>query len=226
MSGSVQGTDGIKMSDVLNQAISAYMSDVHTSIPARVESYDSSTKKVSVKPLIRKIYKNGEKISLPVIGQVPVLFVGTNNTVFQFELTRGDTGLLIFTERALEYWLSGNGSEKDPGDPRKFSLTDGVFLPGLFTFSNPGKVGSGSGLEILNKQSSLILTDVDIEINGNTKNFVTHAELNTALQDMVTAINVELEKIKVAIAGVGGSYVPIPITLDISASKTNKVKTG
>lgn len=60
----------------------------------------------------------------------------------------------------------------------------------------------------------------DIELNGNTKKFVTYTELNTALQAMVGVANGLF--LTAADNGVksGG------LTVDISASETTTIKTG
>ena len=65
---------------------------------------------------------------------------------------------------------------------------------------------------------------MNIEINGNTKNFVTHAELNTALQTFITALNAHVHAVT-AVGSPTGPPVPLQ-SIDISASKTNTVKTG
>lgn len=64
--------------------------------------------------------------------------------------------------------------------------------------------------------------DGTIEINGASKSFVTHAELDTALQALVTAINAHVH------VETGASTAPptTPMTLDISAAATTTVKTG
>lgn len=59
-----------------------------------------------------------------------------------------------------------------------------------------------------------------IQLNGSSKLLVTHAELDTALQSMVTAINGALATKK----DEPGS--PGSVTVDISAAKTTTVKTG
>jgi len=59
-----------------------------------------------------------------------------------------------------------------------------------------------------------------IQLNGSSKLLVTHAELDTALQSMVTAINGALATKK----DEPGS--PGSVTVDISAAKTTTLKTG
>jgi hypothetical protein len=62
----------------------------------------------------------------------------------------------------------------------------------------------------------------DIELNGSTKNLVTHAELNTALQTFINALNLHTHPT----AASGPPSTPtLPMSLDISTSITNKVKT-
>lgn len=70
----------------------------------------------------------------------------------------------------------------------------------------------------------------DITINGDSKNFVTHAELNTALQSFVGAVNghIHITTATVGATPTPGVIAPLTpaLTLDISSSKTNNVKTG
>jgi hypothetical protein len=209
-------------SEVLMQAISHYMAKVYTCLPAAVVKYDATKKMATVKPLIKMKFNDGEELTMPEIPSVPVMFAGTKKSVIMFELKEKDTGLVLFSTRALELWLKGNGQEASAGSPRKFALSDGIFLPGLFPFSAPGKVGAGKGLEILHSSGGIVFQDDGtLEINGKGKNFVTHAELNTALQQMLLLLNADIVKAN----GQGGTATGLT-TLDISAAKTEKVVTG
>ncbi|HXP52177.1 MAG TPA: hypothetical protein VN922_19630 [Bacteroidia bacterium] len=64
-----------------------------------------------------------------------------------------------------------------------------------------------------------------IEFNGSADNLVRYLKLNQALQQQVTKINTELGKIATGIVAGGGSYTPTLLTLDISASKIDEMKT-
>jgi hypothetical protein len=62
-----------------------------------------------------------------------------------------------------------------------------------------------------------------LEINGNSKTFVTHAELNTALQSFITALNLHVHPT----AALGPPSPPTsPMSLNISSAATTTVKTG
>ena len=69
-----------------------------------------------------------------------------------------------------------------------------------------------------------ITTEKKIEINGNSKQFVTWAELNQALQNLVTALNSHTHSNGNQGSPTGGPIVPM--TLDISSSKTTTIVTG
>jgi hypothetical protein len=214
----------IDTSDAINQAIGHYLSTVYTCIPAEVVEYDANKKMVTIKPLIKVKFTDESELSMPKIYSVPVIFPSTKNTIIQYEIKAKDTGLALFSTRSMELWLKGDGSEVSTGSPRKFSLNDAIFLPGLFAFGGVGKVGTGSGLEILHHDAKIVLKDDGtVNINGDTKNFVTHAELDTALQTFKTALNSHTHPT----AGSGPPSPPtVPMSIDITAAKTLKVKTG
>lgn len=74
--------------------------------------------------------------------------------------------------------------------------------------------------------------DGNIDLNGDTKKFVTHAELNTALQSFVTALNAELATINAgaaaAISASGLWLTPLATganSLDISSAETTTIRT-
>ena len=66
-------------------------------------------------------------------------------------------------------------------------------------------------------------TDGNIEVNGNSKRFVTYKELDTALQTFKTALNLHVHPT----AATGPPSPPTtPMSIDISAAETTTVKTG
>jgi len=212
--------------DIINEAITSVLDQIHTAVPGRIESYDATTKKVSVTPLIRKWLADDTKMAFPVIDSVPVVFPSSEDFILSYPLKQGDGCLILFSERSLEYWLSSSGEFVDPGDPRKFSISDAICIPGLFSFGKPGKVGTGNEFELLYKGASIkIDVNGNIKFNGDSKTFVTHAELNTALQSFITALNLHVHS--GVTTGPGASGTPgTPMSLDITSAKTTTIKTG
>jgi hypothetical protein len=128
------------ISDVFSRVFSRALNDIRISLPGIVESYDSTQQKVNVTPAIKEA-REDETLgdvseALPVITDVPVIFPGAGVFRLTFPISAGDTGLIVFSSRSLEDWLSLGGTV-EPADKRRFSLTDAVFIPGLRPFSDP-----------------------------------------------------------------------------------------
>ena len=83
------------------------------------------------------------------------------------------------------------------------------------------------------KTQIILKSDGTMEIGGNSKNFVTHAELAQAISGLITSLNGQLASVAAgATAAVAASGLWMsPLTLgglscDISAAKTTNIKTG
>jgi hypothetical protein len=212
-------------SDILHDFFLAAMSNVHTAMPGIIQSYNAKTKTVSVLPSVKMTFVDGTVKSMPIITDVQVVFPGTKNTVMQFELVKGDSCLLICSSASLENWVNNKVVEVEAGDARRFALTDAFCIPGVFPAKEPGKVGQGKGLELMHKNGKIWITDQGkIELNGNSKQLVTHAELAQALATFMSALNSHIHS-----NGNDGAPTGAPITpmsLDISSSKTTTILTG
>lgn len=107
------------------------LSEINTALPATIIDYNPSTVRATVKPTLPKRLNNGETLQAPQIVNVPVCFpmADISGTVAQITLPlkAGDGVLLIFCQRSLENWLSGN--EVAPDDPRQFDLSDAFAIP-------------------------------------------------------------------------------------------------
>lgn len=79
---------------------------------------------------------------------------------------------------------------------------------------------SDSGEFIISGPAKIILQGDAIEINGNSKAFVTHTELNTALQTFVTALNTTFA------SKLNGGGSPGTLSLNIASAATTTLKTG
>ena len=150
-------------------------SGMYTSMPGRVETYDASTLKASVKPLIQRTYadESGEfqSESLPVIDSVPVLFQGAGGMRITFPVAKGDIVLLMFANNSLDRWLA-IGGEVEPQDERRFALSDAVAIPGLSDFKNAKSADA----------SALVLEGSDIRLGSPsaTDPLVTKSVLDAA----------------------------------------------
>lgn len=124
-----------QLQDAIEAVVSNVLSGVHTCLPGRIESYDESEQKANVQPLIKKRYADGELVNLPIIVNVPVIFMRGGGALFSFPISVGDGVLLFFAERNIDLWLT-KGGVVEPPDRRKFDLSDCIALPGLVDFAN------------------------------------------------------------------------------------------
>lgn len=93
---------------------------------------------------------------------------------------------------------------------------DGMKVLPLCVFNADAKI------KIECSDGNMKVTAKKIELNGNDKQFVTWAELNSALQGFITDFNSHVHP-----TPNGPSSAPtVPLTLDISSSKTSTIVTG
>lgn len=180
------------LSNLLRTAIGFELSTIHTSIPGRVESYNSSTQKASVKPLVKKKYKDGVVESLPVIVNVPIMFPRTSNSIISLPISKGDLVLIVFMERSIDQWLSSNGSDSLPGSNRKFDMSDAVAIPGLYPF----------GLSSDALPNSLLVKNGNMRVEINNSDKIAIGNNQEELLDLIEQILVGIEAITITHEGV------------------------
>jgi hypothetical protein len=156
---------------VMRAVVARQLADVHTAIPARVESYDKDKQTVDVQPLVQaRVPKEGGGFvveSLPVLAAIPVCFPAAGGMRLVLPIAKGDTGQVIFSEASLDAWQA-KGGLVDPGDTRRFHLSDGVFYPGLHANDKPLTVESGDDASFgKDGAHQVVITASAIELGGN-----------------------------------------------------------
>jgi len=122
------------MREAVETMIEASRSSQHTQMPGRVESYDQATQRASVQPLIKRGYRDEDGVrqtdTLPVITDVPIVFMGTRSESLTCPIAKGDLVWIQFSEVSIDRWASGDMTRvTDPGDDRRFTLNDAVAFP-------------------------------------------------------------------------------------------------
>lgn len=129
-----------RLETVVDTVVENRLAAVHTCMPGRVVSFDGDRNAISVQPLLRDSYIDDDGVnqseSLPVISDVPVVYPrgGGGSFSIMFPLGAGDLVTLIFSEKSMDRWLSGDGSEVTPADLRKHQLSDAYAVPGGYPF--------------------------------------------------------------------------------------------
>lgn len=175
------------LAEVLRAALAADRADLHGPMPGRVTSFDAGRRRASVQPLLRRGFLDeaGRRQSelLPIVNDVPVIFLGSGGARIKFPVRPGDIVLLLFAEASLDLWLA-KGGDVDPGDDRRFSLSDGIAIPGLMH-------AAGDAARLIEFTDTEILLGGAAALDGLIKGTAYNAALQTfltALGAFVTAI--------------------------------------
>lgn len=168
-----------ELPDAIGRAIKNRLSEVHTSMPGRIESYDHTTKKATVKPLINRVYADGMVEEFQIIQGVSVVLPGTETGALQFVIKRGTPVALFFAERSLDVWKT-EGGVATPDDKRRFSISDAFCVPGLDAFTG-GLYPTDNDKTRLMESGGVISIDTD----GNVAVGNERAELLDLVQQLM-----------------------------------------
>lgn len=129
----------ITLKDLILKSIEDFFRDnLYTALPAEVREIKNleSEQTVDVKPLIRKLYRDGFTLETPIILDVPVVFPSGGGGMLSFPIQKGDQVLLIFSMRSIDEWLNGSGDEVTPNTMRQFNISDAIAIPCIFNKVN------------------------------------------------------------------------------------------
>jgi hypothetical protein len=123
------------MEGVILAHAQALVAGLWTALPGRIESYDSSTGRATVTPLVATSEViDGERVwaALPPLPNVPVQALGDSRVRVKLPHKSGDPVILVFMSCSIDRWKANGGRVDDPGDGRRNSLSDAVAFPGGF----------------------------------------------------------------------------------------------
>ena len=152
-------TSPATLPDAVRAAVLYQLNIIHTSFPGIIISYDFTTQKAAIQPALNKKYTDGVVKPMPILNNVPVIFPRSGGASLSFPVNPGDTVLVVCSERSLDNWLN-TGGQVTPEDPRKFSLSDAMAIPGLYPFSEVSPAPNNTDV-VLQYQGS------EIRINAN-----------------------------------------------------------
>lgn len=128
------------LAQVIERFVRRGVEGIHTSMPGIIQKYDAGAQTAEVLPAVKNVYQDVDGVEVvedfPVLPDVPIAFPRSGKYFVSFPLARGDTVTLIFGERSTDQWW-GTGRVSDPGDLRRFSLSDAVAIPGGYPSTAP-----------------------------------------------------------------------------------------
>lgn len=145
-----------------------HVSNIHTSMPGQIVSYNPSTNRANVQPNGAYKSEDGRNIQYPIIHNVPIQFpMGLGGTAgITFPIAAGDGCLLVFSETQNDDFLGGN--KGDSPDMRRHSLNDAIAIPGVYARAAPSNVAHPGDVCVFNGGTMLRISDGSVEITGAT----------------------------------------------------------
>jgi hypothetical protein len=114
---------------VMTDVLQNFLRGVDDMIPAKVVSYDDTTNRAVIKPLVMLGTTDGQKISRAQLSNIPVFRFGGGGFFIRFPVKPGDFGWLKATDRDMSLIMQRGGLEDWPNTLRQHSFSDGMFFP-------------------------------------------------------------------------------------------------
>lgn len=120
----------------IRSALKGWQTGIWTAMPAILQKYDATKLTCQAQPAIQaQVRSSSGSISnqtLPLLVDCPVVFPGGGGYVLTFPLAANDEGLIIIASRCIDAWWQ-NGGIQPQAELRMHDLSDGFFLPGVFS---------------------------------------------------------------------------------------------
>ena len=119
--------------DNIRAWIERYLRELHTALPARVQTYYPDRQEADVVPVVLHPVPQPDGSlryeEIPPIPCVPVLHPRTKNAFIHLPVAAGDFVLVICTSVHSEFWRAGDGAVQAPGDLRRHHLANAMCIP-------------------------------------------------------------------------------------------------
>lgn len=138
--------------EMIEAALDHRQSQMWTSLPVRIESYDAEKQTVKMLPTVKASVRNAEsgkmeRIELPQIEDVPVQFAGGGGATMTWPIKKGDEGIAVFSARSFDAWHQSGGTQQQTS-ARMHDLSDGFFIPGVRAQTRKLKNVSASAVQL------------------------------------------------------------------------------
>ncbi len=116
---------------------------LRTNTVCKVVAYDETTNLVSLQPCIMGINTDNTETpveQLPQVNDIPVFQFGSGKLMCTVAPAVDSYGLYVVSDRKLDNWITLGGVQP-PGSTKRFDISNGFFLPGLYPTVEDGDNG-------------------------------------------------------------------------------------
>jgi len=103
--------------------------EVDGMVPARVVSYDDTTNRATLHPIVMMGGTDGVKIKRADVFNIPVYRFGGGGLFMRFPIKEGDLGWLAANDNDISLIMQGGGVEDWPNTERLHKFSDAMFFP-------------------------------------------------------------------------------------------------
>jgi hypothetical protein len=164
------GTENTLAENIL-QLIDKRLAETHVSMPAKINSYDSSKQRAEIEILVKQSARYGDKVleEAVIIPDVPVIFPAASGTSFiTFPVASGTLGEVRFSDVAIDSWIESDGKAAlSTKLERHHDFSDCYFTPGLRPYSQKLDGFSDSAVVIRNNGSTVEVGDGKFKVENS-----------------------------------------------------------
>ncbi|WP_052439819.1 Gp138 family membrane-puncturing spike protein [Pseudomonas fluorescens] len=179
-------------SKMLRGIFGEYLKDnMRTSVPGHVLSFDPDTQMAEVQIGLMLEDRLGSQQPRRPIIHVPVQFWGAAGGTLECRVASNTEGVLFFSQECIDSWVD-QGGVAVKSEPRRFSINDAYFIPGVRSI--PGAITdfSNDGIRLRSNDGSAyfwIHDNKSLEIGGVSLSVKCPANFEQAVTTMTTIHN-------------------------------------
>lgn len=179
-------------SKMLRGIFGEYLKDnMRTSVPGHVLSFDPDTQMAEVQIGLMLEDRLGSQQPRRPIIHVPVQFWGAAGGTLECRVASNTEGVLFFSQECIDSWVD-QGGVAVKSEPRRFSINDAYFIPGVRSI--PGAISdfSNDGIRLRSNDGSAyfwIHDNKSLEIGGVSLSVKCPANFEQAVTTMTTIHN-------------------------------------
>ncbi len=159
---------------------------INSAMPGIVKSFDSSKQTVTVQIAISQ--RIGDKTqTYPLLVDCPILILSGGPARMTMPIAAGDPCLVLFCDRDIDNWFSGQDHTVPPQTERIHDLSDGIALIGIRSQATFLSDYNGSDAEIRLGDSIMAVRPGSAELNFKTQKAIvdnTKAQIESAVANV------------------------------------------
>ena len=146
--------------ETLRRVLETERTEIHTSMPGRVRSYDQPAQTAEIELLVRRVVPAADDddadtvTDYPILPAVPHACLRGSGFFVHMPVRAGDTVAVYFAESDLNEWRRTN-AVSDPGVSTRHGLSGAFFVPGIHAI---GEALSGADIGTVGPETPAHLT--------------------------------------------------------------------